>query len=55
MSSMYIFNSNGELELNLEFEVDKAWNDFVARISPSITIFDDIDKALMDWGREHGY
>ena len=55
MSSMYIFNSDGELELNSEFKVDNAWNDFVERISPNITIFDDIDKALTNWVREHGY
>ena len=46
LSSMYFFNSDDELELNPEFEVYAAWNDFVARISSDMTVVKDIDEAM---------
>jgi len=52
MSSMYIYNSSGELELNPDFKANAALEEFVARISTDIAVLDDIDRAIQNWIRE---
>ena len=49
MSSIYIYNSSGELELNPDFKPNAALEEFVARISTDTAVFDDIDRAIQNW------